>query len=736
MLKFRIFKTYFLEILLLVALAIIVTIIMLSWFLNFNFERSTTNMVNQLNQDFLAETHRINVYLQKIIKISGMELFLEPSVQNLMYRDDLTNFEVVTGIRRLDAVMSTNIHVHSIYVYNATEKYIYTTSNIDSNALEKFSDQNVLELLSGSADHRRLAPIPRYSEGSGEKIPLYSFVFYDIQKTQPHIKGALVINITGDWLREIFQDDQDATSQVVFVDESGVIAYHSDVSLFLKNISDSYMFKTMVSSGEAAGYFILDESQEKFLVFYSKSSDEPLYLMRIYPYAAIMSGIMSMRVSTLLLVLACAVIALGIAVFISRRLYRPIHQIVNQVDIDHQNSFHEEGELRYLSSRIDRMVTQAETYEETTEEYRKQLQIDVLKEILMGKLTDPTLLEQQFSEYSLPFSPQEPMQLIALRFPSEEQILCSFENINCPYMLVPFDYHRQIVVAQMCDEMQVQEMLQQAKAVPVQLIVIDTFVEYPLQLASHTALLLEELRFSFLYPMGSEMHARNLKRSVHAGSYPSELERNLLQSVRQGRALEAYDYYEQFFEAVSLHAFSHFRFSMKRLFISLQLLVREMQDIGNFTNYREFTIGRFEQFLEMMSSAEELHEFFLRWFTRFEEELQRCRSEKTRKITAEIKQIIESEYANHNVCLQFIADRMNRSVSYISKVFKECEGVSVNDYCHHIRMHKATVLLAQPDVPVKDIALAVGFSNENYFYTVFRKQYGLTPNEYRKQRGL
>jgi hypothetical protein len=117
MLKFRIIKTYFLEILLLVALAIIVTIIMLSWFLNFNFERSTTRMVNQLNQDFLAETHRINVYLQKIVKISGMELFLEPSIQDLMYCDDLTNFEVVTGIRRLDAVMSTNIHVHSIYVY-------------------------------------------------------------------------------------------------------------------------------------------------------------------------------------------------------------------------------------------------------------------------------------------------------------------------------------------------------------------------------------------------------------------------------------------------------------------------------------------------------------------------------------------------------------------------------------------------------------------------------------------
>ncbi|MGE0073635.1 MAG: hypothetical protein AB7S52_00230 [Sphaerochaetaceae bacterium] len=59
MLKFRILKTYFLEILLLVAIAIIATVVMVSWFLNSHFERSTTHMVNQLNQEFLAENHRI-----------------------------------------------------------------------------------------------------------------------------------------------------------------------------------------------------------------------------------------------------------------------------------------------------------------------------------------------------------------------------------------------------------------------------------------------------------------------------------------------------------------------------------------------------------------------------------------------------------------------------------------------------------------------------------------------------
>jgi len=71
--RFRVLKTYFVEILLLFTIAIMATIAMLSWFLNTHFERSTSHMVNTLNQDFLAETHRINEYLQKMVKISGME---------------------------------------------------------------------------------------------------------------------------------------------------------------------------------------------------------------------------------------------------------------------------------------------------------------------------------------------------------------------------------------------------------------------------------------------------------------------------------------------------------------------------------------------------------------------------------------------------------------------------------------------------------------------------------------
>lgn len=175
---------------------------------------------------------------------------------------------------------------------------------------------------------------------------------------------------------------------------------------------------------------------------------------------------------------------------------------------------------------------------------------------------------------------------------------------------------------------------------------------------------------------------------------------------------------------------------MKRLYISLQLLVKEMQETGCFIDSQELAIGKFELSLESLVRRSDLDDFFRQWFDRFEEELQRCKAEKNRAIAEQIKQVVEIEYANPNLCLQFLADKVHLSVSYVSKVFKDCEGVSVSDYCLGIRMGKAAELLGQSDIPVKDIASSVGFSNENYFYAVFRKQRGLTPTEFRRRTRL
>ena len=48
------------------------------------------------------------------------------------------------------------------------------------------------------------------------------------------------------------------------------------------------------------------------------------------------------------------------------------------------------------------------------------------------------------------------------------------------------------------------------------------------------------------------------------------------------------------------------------------------------------------------------------------------------------------------------------------------------------RIEKAVALLQDKEKPIRDIAIAVGFDDQNYFSRVFKKFAGKSPMEYRE----
>ncbi len=69
---------------------------------------------------------------------------------------------------------------------------------------------------------------------------------------------------------------------------------------------------------------------------------------------------------------------------------------------------------------------------------------------------------------------------------------------------------------------------------------------------------------------------------------------------------------------------------------------------------------------------------------------------------------------------------------YLSHIFRERTGVSLIDYITAERMKKARELLVSTDLSIRDVALAVGYSNISYFSRQFKRSQGKTPLEFRK----
>lgn len=88
-----------------------------------------------------------------------------------------------------------------------------------------------------------------------------------------------------------------------------------------------------------------------------------------------------------------------------------------------------------------------------------------------------------------------------------------------------------------------------------------------------------------------------------------------------------------------------------------------------------------------------------------------------------------------NVTLKSAAQAAHMSTSYFSKKFKETTGFGFKEYLTHLRIQDSENLLRTTALPITEIALTCGFSDGNYFGDAFRKIKGISPNQYRKQKG-
>ncbi|WP_158634022.1 response regulator transcription factor [Radiobacillus deserti] len=96
------------------------------------------------------------------------------------------------------------------------------------------------------------------------------------------------------------------------------------------------------------------------------------------------------------------------------------------------------------------------------------------------------------------------------------------------------------------------------------------------------------------------------------------------------------------------------------------------------------------------------------------------------------KTYIQEHYA-HSVSLEEVADLCELSPNYFSNLFKETTGETFIDYVTNVRLNKASQLLEESDLSLKEISFMVGYKDPNYFSRVFKKYYQLSPKQYQQK---
>ncbi|WNR46148.1 response regulator transcription factor [Paenibacillus roseipurpureus] len=83
------------------------------------------------------------------------------------------------------------------------------------------------------------------------------------------------------------------------------------------------------------------------------------------------------------------------------------------------------------------------------------------------------------------------------------------------------------------------------------------------------------------------------------------------------------------------------------------------------------------------------------------------------------------------ISLQDIADHIYMHPVYLSKIFKDRTGENLSDYITRLKMEKAAFLLKQTEERIYQISTMLGYQSSPYFIRIFKKFYGVTPQEFR-----
>lgn len=100
-----------------------------------------------------------------------------------------------------------------------------------------------------------------------------------------------------------------------------------------------------------------------------------------------------------------------------------------------------------------------------------------------------------------------------------------------------------------------------------------------------------------------------------------------------------------------------------------------------------------------------------------------------------LRRVLEfmKENMDGRVSLESLAQIAGLSVSHFAHQFRRSVNQSPYRYMLQVRIERGKALLRNPKFSILEVALAVGFENQQHFATVFRRLNGISPSEYRRQ---
>lgn len=724
-------------------------------------EQKMLELQKQHSQSLLGQINYNIESMDEIVRQLSISLLNDNELRPLLYQSKVEAFELIKKMNRLRTVVTSSSYLDSVVFYNAITDTFYGEGALKTSVhTPMFAPELRAQIMDDAFPAIRLTALQ-----SNGKVDRFAFKAADPLPGLPG-ESFILVNVKPKWLFDnimLINNSADIKDNDVFlVHANGSTLNPSGGTLALdEEIISSIV--AQIDKGEAhSSYFIHSHEKERYIVSYSDTAVDQTYMISIQKYDAVVGHIVKLRSTLLLLVSAFFVISVLVALWLGRNLYRPVKLVLDVVRTESVGgeSVSSGDEFAYLSGTYRRMMLRLKKAEK---EQRSNKQI-VFNYQMRRLVSDSSRFEADefwslFSEDGSELNAAEQFNVVlfkpdeglhgdentsilrfALQNISEEVVSrlypCRAADMRSDHVILILASSTQLNIDALSEGIaETQRVFAYLYKTTVSVSLGETVTDF-----RHLSRSYESAQQTMLYSpiYGREalivpgMVANNM--ICTSNHISPDLERKLMEAIKSLniQAIEAA--LDNVLEEIAAFHHDYLHFSLLHLLVIIKSAVKEMNDNRLLPVLSD--LNSLSKSLQVSGTFQEFRTIVLNTFHDLVNNRPHERDDRNRILTETIKDIIKQNYRNSALNMHIIADLTRISADYASRQFKKVESISISDYINEVRLQEAVLMLEQTNKTVQEIMNEVGYTNQSYFFKLFKRRFGTTPRDYRLKKTM
>ncbi|MBB6732961.1 helix-turn-helix domain-containing protein [Cohnella zeiphila] len=759
-------RKYFQRVLISIMLAMAFILAGLSVANAYVLERSVKQAQEDSNLKVLTQIQYNLSYMNEIITHLSTFAFRDNYLIPLMFSEPLPAMDYIRGYNEMEKLMESSSFLQSMAVYNARDGEIYGSSSdflVDGGVTK----QRMLDWLLRSPQPlptSRLIPVSLKRENGG--IDAFAFIVADAFKPFEGTESAVILYVKSDWVFDSLRRMNGAGSGI----EGEIYIRTPDGRLYADGRTeepggiDEAKAAGLIDPQRPSGFAVGDVGGGKSMVTYMNGIGD-WTILYVQPYARLMKEVTKTREKSMLVSGAFLLLAAGVSVWLSYKLYSPIDAMLRRIRP------HLPGEDRAEAAAGNELERMGDNVLRLSEKLHEIGSEQIVRKYYLRKFlsdsgwfADADML-QLIGRHGLNMSATAPLTVCVLRidrFGSYERTATSglmklhrfaFVNIaeellSARFQCEAVDMRADGVVLIVSDAdttegsgelrrriRDIQDTIERFYGLSLSCGVSDA-VPRPAMLTSAYRQAVQLCQYMFSQGYKSIIASGDIEARLSGArrTLPEGIERRLSEALKKGQPTNAGSELEKAFSLLAAFPYEDMRRSVSDLAWAIRNTAMEIRD------NRLFSLAAdpetLHKLIEDNLTLEEMCLLFQSVCANICEGQRAAAPDRSEWIVGTVKELIERQFADPNLSQQSIAATVKLTSAYVGKLFKDECGMTVTEYLNEVRLEQARKLLLMTDKTIAEIMDRCGYSNQSHFFRLFKGKFGSTPKEYRLKKSL